>query len=248
MSASDFHVYNCCLPKSLFTWGDCKEFILGPPVAVDSASPPFEAPSMNWEKNSFFCTCLFDKKNIQPSMRHFCFFDGPSAGFGVPAGRPFVSEAPENEKPFHQKLGVSTKDTKRISQVAATSAQLKNPRFVARLPVQSSSICWASTCCCFAKRAFSSSAAAKLWNFDGSNAQPYQMKQFEGVTSSWKQANNKIYSTTYYNMYCLYMLHIQILNLNRHESRTTKVFFSEAFLPSKEWTQLFPCSVLLQGT
>ena len=54
MSASDFHVYNCCLPKSLFTWGDCKEFILGPPVAVDSASPPFEAPSMNWEKKLFF--------------------------------------------------------------------------------------------------------------------------------------------------------------------------------------------------
>ena len=134
-------------------------------------------------------------------------------------------------KSWNQKLGVSTINTKRISQVAATFSSTSIQDL---LPVQSSSICWASTCCCFAKRAFSSSAAAKLWNFDGSNAPPYQMKQFEGVTSSWKQANNKIYSTTYYNMYCLYLLHIQILNLNRHESRTTKVFFSEAFLPSKE--------------
>lgn len=191
MSASDFHVYNCCLPKVLTTWGDCKEFMLGPPVAVDSASPLFEAPSINWKKKLFAHVCLTKKTSSHPCAI-FVSLMVLLLVLEYMQGVPLFLKLLRTES-WNQKLGVSTINTERISQVAATFSSTSIQDL---LPVQSSSICWASTCCCFAKRAFSSSAA-KLWNFDGSNAPPYQMKQFEGVTSSWKQENNKIYSTTY---------------------------------------------------
>ena len=125
MSASDFHVYNCCLPKSLTAWGDCKIIILRPPVAVDSASPLFEAPSINiinWGKKLFFCTCLFAWQRNHPVIHapfmflwwSFCWFWSTCR-----ASLCFWSSW---EQKANQKLGVSTINTKHISQPQPVAA------------------------------------------------------------------------------------------------------------------------------
>lgn len=63
-------------------------------------------------------------------MRHFCFFAGPSAGFGVPAGRPFVSEAPENEKLESETWGLNYKYQTHLTSRSYFQLNF-NPRFVA---------------------------------------------------------------------------------------------------------------------
>ncbi len=58
--------------------------------------------------------------------------------------------------------------------------------------MQSSSICWVSTWCCFAKRTFSSAQQnCELWWVAWLHF--HHMKQLEAVTSSWKQVKRMKY-------------------------------------------------------